>query len=522
MYIDDDSWARITPSEVLKSLRLSASLKSSWDKDTSYPRDAEKWTKDNPSIGQCAATSLVAQDILNGVIHKNSPFHHYWNQLPSGAFVDFTHDQFGINEPIASEGKVERKDLLEGERSDNALTNQRYKVLKKRATENLEGLAPTVFLLSSNAQAEYIHDIIESMGVPEGTIMHFRYMLCYIDNALRKLIPVKGKELSNELIDKNSIVIYLNQKYISSGVYKWNDSLPIRMAIIRDCYKTGKADNSITHFFFEVRESLLKTHIYNQHLPQIFGKSFEKAYAFLTFKDTTSLVKKSRSSEVFEIQCDRLKDIGFTFEKGDAKIEYEPPLLILFEGLYRKFFYKSETVVKPKYDASVPKSYYRLLEGGSYRYKFRTYSWEYRKPYEIKLKVSKQLFTTPEEYSLVVKSAYDSECWELTPSFIEQNTNGYMKLEINSIGMENVRQPQPTELDWIISTIFKLERRWFPRILDAFSDLLFVLGPVYIAVTKIYENTPNKPEWIEFWPINLICIYAIWFLAKLVRRLISG
>lgn len=81
MYIDDASWTRITSLELLQSIRLSTVLKSSWDKDTSYPGDAEKWAKDNPSIGQCAATSLVAQDALDGAIHVNRDFHHYWNQL---------------------------------------------------------------------------------------------------------------------------------------------------------------------------------------------------------------------------------------------------------------------------------------------------------------------------------------------------------------------------------------------------------------------------------------------------------
>ena len=145
MYIDDDSWARICHSEILKLLRLSAALKSSWGKDTSYPGDVQKWTKDNPSTGQCAATSLVAQDFLNGVIHMNRNFYHYWNQLPSGAFVDFTHDQFGINEPIVTQGKVQKKSLLNGQKADRAQTKQRYKVLKKRVKKKIDSLSQLYF-----------------------------------------------------------------------------------------------------------------------------------------------------------------------------------------------------------------------------------------------------------------------------------------------------------------------------------------------------------------------------------------
>ncbi len=523
MYIDNDSWTSISISEILNSLRLSTALKSSWGEDTSYPDDAKNWTQDNPSIGQCAATSVVAQDFLRGDIHKNSAYYHYWNQLPSGSFVDFTHDQFGINEPIVSQGKIKKKNLLKGKKANQALTPQRYKILRKRVKKKLKYLKPTLFLLSSNAQPEYIHDIIETMGLPHGTIQHFRYKLNYVDKPLRKLIPVKGNNQSKYLLGKEAIIIYLNQKRISSRVYKWNKSIPIRTGIIRECYKTGDEDNSIAHFFFEVRESLLHTDVYNKQFPQIFGKSYEKSYTFLTFEDTTNLVTKHQTGKIFEKQCEQIKNIGFTYENEKIKNEYEPPLLILFEGLFKKKrFENSENEVKPKFDASVPKSYYQLAEGISYRYRFRTYGWEFREPYEIKLKVSQKLFNTPEEYSLVVKSSYDSECWELTPSFIEQNTLGYMTLDIKNIVSSKENHSQLTELDWIIFTIFELKRRFMPRFLDIFSDLLFVLGPVYLALIKFLDNIPIKTSWIESWEITLIGIYSTWFLVKLARRWISG
>ena len=167
----------------------------------------------NPSTGQCAVTSLVVQDYVNGAIHGNSQFHHYWNHLPSGAFVDFTHDQFGINEPIESQGRVERQGLLKGEKAIRALTKQRYKVLKQKVRERIEELEPTVFLLSSNSEPEYVHDIIETIGIPEGTIQHFRYMSRYVDKALRKLIPVRGEtNAPNYIIGTKAIIVYLNQK----------------------------------------------------------------------------------------------------------------------------------------------------------------------------------------------------------------------------------------------------------------------------------------------------------------------
>jgi hypothetical protein len=522
MYVNNDSLALILPSEALDVLHLGAALKASWNEDTAYPGDMSKWTRNNPSIGQCAATSLVAQDLLGGTIHANSDFHHYWNQLPSGAFVDFTHDQFGIDEPIASQGEVERHSILQGEKASRALTKQRYEVLKERVQKELKRLKATVFLISSNARAEYIHDIIETMGIPQGTIQHFRYRLRYIDHVLRKLLPLKGEERPKFLISAKTMVVYLNQRRISSEIYRWNDWLPIRMAIIRDAYKTGETDNSIAHFFLEVRESLVKSDMYNENFREIFGRSFEKAYALLTFEDTTSLVEKRESGEVFETQCEGLKDVGFTYETENGTVEYDSPLLVLFEGLYTKRgFRRTDTVVKPRYDASVPKSFYCLLEGVSYRYRFRTYSWEYTKPYKIRLQVAKQLFSTPEEYSLAVKSAYDSECWEVAPAFVERSTIGHMKLEIKSV-QPTSEQLGPTELNWIVLTAFRVRRRWLPRILDVLSDFLFAFGPVYIAGTKIYENVATKPGWVGLWPQVLIGTYCLWLLVKLVRKGISG
>jgi hypothetical protein len=204
-------------------------------------------------------------------------------------------------------------------------------------------------------------------------------------------------------------------------------------------------------------------------------------------------------------------------------LPYEPPLLVLFEGLYKSGFLRKSIAVAPHTDSTVPKSYYRLVEGVSYHYRFRTYTWEYRKPYQIRLHVPKKLFCTPDEHLLVVKSAYDSECWELIPSFTEQNTNGNMTLEIKSTEINTDRQAKdPVELDWRIPIMFVLKRRMSLRILDTLSDLLFALGPVYIASTKLFENTPQKPPLIDAWPFVLIGIYSVWALVKIARRFIAG
>ena len=516
--IDDRSWSRIYPQELMQSLLISAALNASWEKDTSYPDDANRWTEDEPSIGQCAVTSLVVQKYTGGTIHRNSKFKHYWNQLPSGAFVDFTRDQFKTKEQIESEGTVKRKDLLKGYKANSAMTEKRYRILLNRVESQINSLRPTLFLFSSNAQAEYIQDIVETIGSPNGTTHHFRYMLRYIDPALRELIPVQNENTHQHLIGAEVIISYLNQKSMSKGTYNWNASFPVRMGIIRECYKTGTADNSVAHFYFEVRENILEANSFNQKLPEIFGELFEKAYALLTFEDTAKLIVKHPGSKIFEIQCERLKSIGLTYETDKEKIDYEPPLMIFIEGI----FDKQGDLVEQKYDSFSCKTYYQLTEATSYFFKFRTYNWDYKKPYEITLRVSKQLFCTPEEYVLPVNSSYDSECWELTTAFIQQSTNGYIRLEAKAKDHNSKNQIASRELNWCTFSMFELKRKLSLRILDTLGESLFVMGPIYLTASKMAESQPTTAHWFSNWPIVVGIIYSSWFIVKMIRRWIGG
>jgi hypothetical protein len=88
---------------------LIAKLRLAWDKETSYWPD--KWTSDNPALGQCAVTALVVHDHYGGSIKrcmvkfKNSAgeeeeVEHYYNMLPENKREDSTLEQFGkIKEP---------------------------------------------------------------------------------------------------------------------------------------------------------------------------------------------------------------------------------------------------------------------------------------------------------------------------------------------------------------------------------------------------------------------------------------
>lgn len=45
-------------------------ISMSWSKETCYPTLQDKWNKSNPSLGQCAITSLVVNDFCGGKIMR--------------------------------------------------------------------------------------------------------------------------------------------------------------------------------------------------------------------------------------------------------------------------------------------------------------------------------------------------------------------------------------------------------------------------------------------------------------------
>ncbi len=501
-------------------LKLSDAFKLSWCKETAYPSDASKWTTENPSLGQCAVTSLIIQDELGGTIHKNAKFKHYWNELPSGVIVDLTKEQFNTNEEIISEGKVSSEDFLNNERAFEAKTKERYKVLKKRVKKNLKEIKPTIFLLSSNAQAEYIQDIIEAIGLPKGSIHHFRYSVTYLHPILRDVIPLQGEKIPRFLKGAHVIAIYLNQTRRKSRDYLWNAMLPVRLGLLKNCYKTGIGDNATAHFFFELREGVLPRDSFDYEFKRFFGPFYQDKYALLAFTNPDSILVKNSPSRIFEDQCKIFQSAGLTYsdlEKNTSK-EYDFPLMILIEGIYRKRLVFSDKKLWPKYDSSTNKSYYALTEARSYYIKYRTLSTEIKKHRQVVMKFPKDFFSTPSEYVQNIRASYYSQCWEIEPAYVEQGARGYFEISTLTLNADS----SSTELDCQISITFETKRRKLLRVLDTVIDFLLAIGPAYLAATKIFDQPDQNPWYINQWPTITLIIYGMWFLAKLLRNAIRG
>lgn len=76
---------------------LYALLKKLWKRETCAPRLRDKWSAENPTVGQCSITAFLAQDIFGGEVRGivlPDGSHHCFNAVGSSIF-DLTSEQFG-------------------------------------------------------------------------------------------------------------------------------------------------------------------------------------------------------------------------------------------------------------------------------------------------------------------------------------------------------------------------------------------------------------------------------------------
>ena len=75
---------------------LYLALRNVWSRDTCAPRLRDKWSPDDPTVGQCSITAFLAQDIFGGKVYgiplPDGNFHCY-NVVGERTF-DLTSEQF--------------------------------------------------------------------------------------------------------------------------------------------------------------------------------------------------------------------------------------------------------------------------------------------------------------------------------------------------------------------------------------------------------------------------------------------
>lgn len=72
-------------------------LLSVWSADTCAPRLRDRWTEDNPTLGQCSITAFLTQDLFGGKVYgvlRPGGNYHCYNAV-NGVVFDLTSEQFG-------------------------------------------------------------------------------------------------------------------------------------------------------------------------------------------------------------------------------------------------------------------------------------------------------------------------------------------------------------------------------------------------------------------------------------------
>ncbi|MBQ4396736.1 MAG: hypothetical protein II828_04360 [Clostridia bacterium] len=72
-------------------------LSDIWCAETCAPRMRDKWSADNPTLGQCSVTAFLLQDMFGGKVYgirRPDGNYHCFNDV-NGCVFDLTSEQFG-------------------------------------------------------------------------------------------------------------------------------------------------------------------------------------------------------------------------------------------------------------------------------------------------------------------------------------------------------------------------------------------------------------------------------------------
>lgn len=121
---------------------------------------------------------------------------------------------------------------------------------KQKQKQNRKPIDRCLYLVSSSASREYVADCVEALAVPRGSILHFRYLIPYIDGRLRKSLASNSAQLPKSLRKLPVVVVYLFQEQKSGEWTPQGSYLPLRCGRLIRAFTEGQ----VAHFFFEVTD----------------------------------------------------------------------------------------------------------------------------------------------------------------------------------------------------------------------------------------------------------------------------
>ena len=116
--------------------QLYDALKEIWCADTCAPRLRARWSKDNPTLGQCSITAFLVQDIFGGKVYgilRPGGNYHCYNVIGDTVF-DLTSEQFGTETLCYTENPEQSREI-HFSRSEKY---ERYLYLRRKLKEYTE------------------------------------------------------------------------------------------------------------------------------------------------------------------------------------------------------------------------------------------------------------------------------------------------------------------------------------------------------------------------------------------------
>ena len=140
---------------------LSKLLHDCWSYETCSPALKEVWNDKNPSIGQCAITALIVNDIFGGKIMRcmSSTGSHYYN-LINNSIVDLTVGQFLGEVPLYNEGEERTREYL----LSNKDTRERYLLLLNSLKIKMDNINNKTYKLIDSNGIEYESKYLGTFG----------------------------------------------------------------------------------------------------------------------------------------------------------------------------------------------------------------------------------------------------------------------------------------------------------------------------------------------------------------------
>jgi hypothetical protein len=371
-----------------------------------------------------------------------------------------------------------------------------------------------ILLLGSNYKREYISDIVEALGAPDGFVIHFRYRKQWVQPLLWDDLPLKGRYSEageraklSKISTLRTLIIFL----FCEPDRSWQHAYPIRFAKISECYKTGDDPSDIAHFYLSISNyCVVKSECLLQELTDLnrIDKKYFVARRPALPKQTVES-SDDNSESAFHQLIHSLDPLHF------AAIEDRTQYFPIFHFVYG--FREAMSKEIQKYCNG-----YKLIEGKEYILETSIRFFSDRHPAtgsSIKLLCYEKRFENKQELQMPVTTYYDEFAWRLVPSAVVDNRTTTVTLETN-IGLKS-NDASCSNIS-VLNTLMDLPIKIVPDIrvktvktVGECSLLVATSTVAYLGFVKTLKPSIALPEW----PGYLVALgYLLGVLTNLFLR----